>query len=124
MVQKEELAMTRTVVHPRQITGIVREEVKAAPIVVEGELTMFVIDLRSLKQLRLRVQAVVFDDGALGFIELGRSSSRKGEVGGGGVAAVLAHDDPAIVDGLGAPAGDRERDGRGGHRSRRTNALR
>jgi hypothetical protein len=61
-----------------------------------GELTLFVIDLHNLRQLRLRMKAIVLEDGALGFIELERS--RLCAAAEERAVAVLAPDDPAIIE--------------------------
>jgi pyruvate dehydrogenase (quinone) len=92
----------------------------------DGGFTMLMGDLLSLKQLRLPVKAVVFNNGALGFIELEQKSTGflpfgtafdnpnfaamaeavgirgirledPGEVADG-MAAALAHDGPVVVD--------------------------
>jgi hypothetical protein len=61
-----------------------------------GELTLFVIDLLNLRQLRLRMKAIVLEDGALGFIEL--KCSRRFAAVEEGAVAVLAPDDPATIE--------------------------
>ncbi|HVI88976.1 MAG TPA: ubiquinone-dependent pyruvate dehydrogenase [Dongiaceae bacterium] len=92
----------------------------------DGGFTMLMGDLLSLKQLRLPVKVIVFNNGALGFIELEQKSTGfldygtelenpnfaamaeavgirgirledPGEVDAG-IAAALAHDGPVVVD--------------------------
>ena len=60
------------------------------------EVTLVVIDLRNLRQLRLRMQAVVLKDGSLGFIELDRDLRSAPRVER--AVAVLVRGDPAIIE--------------------------
>lgn len=92
----------------------------------DGGFTMLMGDLLSLKQLNLPVKIVIFNNGALGFIELEQKSSGFVDFGTGfdnpnfaalaeavgvkgvriddpadlktGIAAALAHDGPVVID--------------------------